>query len=182
MRSILKCCSNFSSFFGKIVLLRIRMESNRPQGFFYACVEFLSLSFCNAVIAFNFLPLQHLIEFLCSFAIYKSLCMIFFLVNYGDRYEIRKDSRMSTFLEKHVPKSNGSLDSQTSEFDLSWLPQIVKDLFLPTGYPGIINLVPFRAFIQLPCLENIRNYMPLQLKRIILIYACNDVSRFSFDL
>ncbi|KAI5663500.1 hypothetical protein M9H77_22823 [Catharanthus roseus] len=55
------------------------------------------------------------------------------------RYEIRKDSRMSTFLEKHVPKSNGSLDSQTSEFDLSWLPQIVKDLFLPTGYPGSVS-------------------------------------------
>lgn len=53
-----------------------------------------------------------------------------------DRYVIDNDSEMKMFLEEHVPTNTGSQDLDISNMELSWLPKVIKDFVLPSGYPG----------------------------------------------
>lgn len=53
-----------------------------------------------------------------------------------DRYVIDNDSEMKMFLEEHVPTTTGSQDLDISGMELSWLPKVIKDFVLPSGFPG----------------------------------------------
>ncbi|KAL3536515.1 hypothetical protein ACH5RR_004976 [Cinchona calisaya] len=55
------------------------------------------------------------------------------------RYILDDESGIRTFREEHVSPSNGAHSSQTSDLELPWLPQIAKDFFLPTGFPGSVS-------------------------------------------
>ncbi|XP_027066713.1 protein root UVB sensitive 5-like isoform X2 [Coffea arabica] len=55
------------------------------------------------------------------------------------RYILDDDSGIRTFIEEQVSQSNGSHGSQTSDMELPWLPQSVKDFWLPTGFPGSVS-------------------------------------------
>ncbi|XP_055812679.1 protein root UVB sensitive 5 isoform X2 [Solanum dulcamara] len=52
------------------------------------------------------------------------------------RYVIDNDSEMKMFLEEHVPTTTGSQDLDISGMELSWLPKVIKDFVLPSGFPG----------------------------------------------
>lgn len=87
---------------------------------------------------------------------------------------LENDSQVTTFLEKHFPPRNASLGSK----ELSWLPKIVKDLFLPTGYPGIMYLIAFGVFFFNYRVENSRDLTLLATKRNILLHIGNCISSF----
>lgn len=92
-------------------------------------------------------------------------------------YMLDNDSKVTTFLEKHFPPRNASLGSK----ELSWLPKIIKDLFLPTGYPGIMYLIPFGPLFFSSsnyCVENSRGHILLAMKRNFFLHIHNCISSF----
>ncbi|KAF3657382.1 Protein root UVB sensitive 5 [Capsicum annuum] len=54
-------------------------------------------------------------------------------------YVIDNDSEMKMFLEEHVPTNTGSQDLDISNMELSWLPKVIKDFVLPSGYPDTVS-------------------------------------------
>ena len=67
-----------------------------------------------------------------------------------NRYILDDDSGIRTFIEEQVSQSTGSHGSQTSDMELPWLPQSVKDFWLPTGFPGNIcyTSIPLNHFLS----------------------------------
>ncbi|XP_059305384.1 protein root UVB sensitive 5 isoform X3 [Lycium ferocissimum] len=55
------------------------------------------------------------------------------------RYVIDSDSEMKMFLEEHVPTTTGSQDLDISGMELSWLPKVIKDFVLPSGFPDTVS-------------------------------------------
>lgn len=57
-----------------------------------------------------------------------------------NRYFLDDNQRLQFFLDEQTsPTSNGFKESRFSETKLSWLPGLIKDFILPTGFPGIYN-------------------------------------------
>ncbi|KAH0739577.1 hypothetical protein KY290_038282 [Solanum tuberosum] len=55
------------------------------------------------------------------------------------RYVIDNDSEMKMFLEEHVPTTSRSQDLDISGMELSWLPKVIKDFVLPSGFPDTVS-------------------------------------------
>ncbi|CAN4106074.1 unnamed protein product [Withania somnifera] len=55
------------------------------------------------------------------------------------RYVIDNDSEMKMFLEGHVPTTTASQDLDISGMELSWLPKVIKDFVLPSGFPDTVS-------------------------------------------
>lgn len=63
-------------------------------------------------------------------------CLTMLVLISMDRYVIDNDSEMKMFLEEHVPTTSRSQDLDISGMELSWLPKVIKDFVLPSGFPG----------------------------------------------
>ncbi|XP_022893666.1 protein root UVB sensitive 5 isoform X1 [Olea europaea var. sylvestris] len=57
------------------------------------------------------------------------------------RYIVENDSVIRTILKEHLPGTNVSEDSNTPEShdELFWLPKIIKDFVLPSGFPESVS-------------------------------------------
>ncbi|CAI9097307.1 OLC1v1033698C1 [Oldenlandia corymbosa var. corymbosa] len=49
------------------------------------------------------------------------------------------DSEVKSYLEEHVPHTSNSSGPPISEGELPWLPSVIKDLFLPSGFPESVS-------------------------------------------
>lgn len=68
-----------------------------------------------------------------------------------NRYFLDDSLRLQSFLDEQTsPTSSGFKESRFSETKLSWLPDLINDFILPTGFPGTCNA--WALFLShLPC-------------------------------
>ncbi|XP_051130396.1 protein root UVB sensitive 5 [Andrographis paniculata] len=57
------------------------------------------------------------------------------------RYVIESDSQVRTILEERLPETGllQELRPVANESDMSWLPNVIKDFFLPAGFPDSVS-------------------------------------------
>uniref|UniRef100_A0A5B6YWE5 Protein root UVB sensitive 5 n=1 Tax=Davidia involucrata TaxID=16924 RepID=A0A5B6YWE5_DAVIN len=76
------------------------------------------------------------------------------------RYILDDDLQLRTFLEEDGSETNGFRTSHFSDVELSWLPDIVKDFILPTGFPGSVS-------------DDYLEYMLLQFPTNVTAWICH---------
>lgn len=63
------------------------------------------------------------------------------------RYFVESDSKIRTLLEEHVPETNLTLERSNAE--LLWLPKVVRDFVLPSGFPGQWSYTHMHCYFHL---------------------------------
>ncbi|KAM3325805.1 protein root UVB sensitive 5 isoform X1 [Capsicum chacoense] len=91
------------------------------------------------------------------------------------RYVIDNDSEMKMFLEEHVPTNTGSQDLDISNMELSWLPKVIKDFVLPSGYPDTVS-DDYVDYMLLQFPTNVTGWICHTLVTSSLLKACQSYS------
>ncbi|KAF6153602.1 hypothetical protein GIB67_027469 [Kingdonia uniflora] len=78
------------------------------------------------------------------------------------RYVLDGDLRVQTVLEKQESGKNGWQKLNSSNDELSWVPYIVKDFILPTGFPGSVT-------------DDYLEYMLLQFPTNVTAWICHTL-------